>query len=418
MGSFWQIIVRLTTGHLQIGPSVLPFSLIGLLLKLVLPLGVILLVWRLLKRPTRRLLLRMDVSRRARHRILRWTRLVARTVYFLVAVALLTALLGAETLRFVGSFFHFLNQPIYTSGTTRISLLTVILTIPIVYISSWLSKIVRGQLDRSVLSRMSMDHARRFSASNLLRYAFLALFILIGLSFIGINLSSLVVIFGVLGIGVGFGLQNVIANFFAGLVIFVSRPIKVGDRILVNNFEGDVVQIRLIASVINTLTNETLIIPNAQIVANVVHNYSYEDKRIIIENVVQVSYESDLDAVEAALVRVGNTNPYRVREQKPSVLFRSFDSSGITVALRTWINFAFDKMAAHSWCNLEIWREFKRCSIVIPFPQMDLHVKEAPAAGGNPPTARGAPPSAGGAPSSMGGAYPTGLDSESADSQY
>jgi small-conductance mechanosensitive channel len=225
---------------------------------------------------------------------------------------------------------------------------------------------------------MSLDHARRFSASNLLRYAFLVLFILIGLSFIGIDLSSLVVLFGVLGIGVGFGLQNVIANFFAGLVILISRPIKVGDRILVNSFEGDVVQIRLIASIINTLTNETLIIPNAQIVANVVHNYSYEDRRIIIVNSVQVAYESDLDEVGRVLRGVGSENPYRVVNIEPEVLVRSFDDSGITCDLRTWINAASDKMRARSWQNLEIWRAFKHAGITIPFPQRDLHIKTPP----------------------------------------
>ncbi len=385
MGSFWMSLVRLVSEPLGIGATALPFSILGLLLKLVLPLAVLLVLWRLIRRPTRRLLLRMNVSRRARHRILRWTRGLARTVYFLTAIALITALLGAETLRFVGTLLGFLNQAIYTSGGTRISLLTIILAIPIIYLASWLSKIVRGQLDRTILSRMSMDNARRFSTSNLLRYAFLALFILIGLSFIGIDLSSLVVLFGVLGIGVGFGLQNVIANFFAGLVIFISRPIKVGDRILVNNFEGDVVQIRLIASVMNTLTNETLIIPNAQIVANVVHNYSYEDKRVIIVNSVQVSYSADLDEVEAALLRVGGHNPYRVSNLKPAVLFRSFDASGITVDLRTWINYAHDKMTAHSWGNLEIWREFKRSGIVIPFPQVDLHIKDRPPFENRPP---------------------------------
>ncbi len=378
MHAFWGTLSRLVVHHLQIGSTVLPFSILDIVLRFILPLALLLIVWRLLRVPSRRLLLRMNVTRRTRHRILRWTRLIARALFFLTAIGLATAILGAETLRFVGSFFGFLNQPIYSSGSTRISLLTLILAIPIVYLSSWLSKVVRTQIDRSLLSRMAMDHARRFSTSNLLRYGFLVLFILIGLSFIGIDLSSLVVLFGVLGIGVGFGLQNVIANFFAGLVIFVSRPIKVGDRILVNNFEGDVVQIRLIASVINTLTNETLIIPNAQIVANVVHNYSYEDRRIIIVNSVQVAYESDLDQVREALIRVGLQNPFRVGDYKPEVLIRSFDDSGITCDLRNWITSASDKMRAHSWQNLEIWREFKRIGITIPFPQRDVHIKDMP----------------------------------------
>jgi small-conductance mechanosensitive channel len=375
---FLQSFLQLFTSNIQVLGTTLPFSLSSIFLRFVLPLVVYLVVWRLLRRPSRRLIVRMRVSRRARHAIVRWLRLIIRTLFVILLVLLAAGILGAETQRFIGVAFRFLNQPIYSSGNTKISLLTIILAVPIVYVASWLSKVVRFHIDRTVLSHMSMDHARRFSTSNLLRYAFLIIFILIGLSFIGIDLSSLVVIFGVLGVGIGFGLQSIVANFFAGLVIFVSRPIKVGDRILVNGHEGDVEQIRLIASVINTLTNETLIIPNSQIVVNVVHNYSYQDKRIIIVNGVQVSYRSDLDRVEAALLRVGNENPFRIPEMTPTVLFLSFDDSGITVNLRTWIQNAQDKMKAHSWNNLEIWREFKRSGIEIPFPQMDLHVKDTP----------------------------------------
>lgn len=375
MRQIWNSLVQFLSNSVQIGRSTLPFTPLDLVLRFLLPLILYFVVWRLLSRPTLRLIVGLSVSRMARHRLLRGFRIAVRVLFLFLSIILAASVLGAGMQKFLGAMFQFLNQPIYTSGNTRISLLTIILAIPTIYVASWLSKLVRKQIDRNILSRVSMDSARRFSTSNLLRYAFLVVFILVGLSIIGIDFSSLLVIFGVLGIGIGFGLQNVIANFFSGLVIFVSRPIKVGDRILVNGHEGDVVQIRLIASVINTLTNETLIIPNSQITNNAVHNYSYEERRIIIVNSVQVSYGSDLDVVEKVLEGVGSGNPYRIEELSPMVLFRSFDDSGITVELRTWIRNAQEKMRAHSWGNHEIWRAFKNNGIEIPFPQVDVHMK-------------------------------------------
>ncbi|HUX12631.1 MAG TPA: mechanosensitive ion channel domain-containing protein [Spirochaetia bacterium] len=378
MQSVWNSFVQFLTATAHVGKTALPFSLLDVLLKFVLPIVAYQILRRLLSRSTLRFVARLSVSRRARHRILRWIRIVVRSLFALLAVILAAAILGAGMKEFLTALLKLLNQPIYSSGNTRVSLLTLVLSIPVIYASSWLSKIVRIRIDHNLLSRISMDHARRFTASNLLRYAFMVIFLLIGLSIIGIDFSSLIVIFGVLGIGIGFGLQNIIANFVSGLVIFVSRPIKVGDRILVNEHEGDVVQIRLIACVINTLTNETLIIPNSQIVNNAVHNYSYEDRRIIIVNEVQVAYGSDLDQVETVLSGVGARNPYGNAELPSTVLIRTFDSSGITVELRTWIKAAQDKLKARSWANLEIWRAFKDNGIQIPFPQIDLHVKDEP----------------------------------------
>ena len=353
MRTFLAGVGEFLTHHILINGSPLPFSFLDIVVRFLLPLALYLRLLRVLSRPSRKLLVRLAVSRKGRHRIASWGRGIGRGLFVLFAVLLAASILGAEMERFLAAAFGFLNQPIYSSGNTRISLLTLLPAIPIIYAASWHSRALRTQIDRTVLSRMAMDHARRFSVSNLLRYVFLVIFALPGL-------------------------QNVVANFFAGLVIFVSRPIRVGDRILVNGNEGDVVQIRLIASIINTLTNERLIIPNAQIVGNPVHIYSYEDRRIILVNSVQASCAADLEQVTSVLTQVGSVNPYRVSDRASVVLVRSFDNSGITVELRTWIQNAQDKMNAHSWTNFEIWKSFKQNVIEIPFPQLDLHMKETP----------------------------------------
>lgn len=169
-----------------------------------------------------------------------------------------------------------------------------------------------------------------------------------------------------------------VANFFAGLVIIISRPIKEGDCIHIGELEGDVQQIKMLYSVANTITNETISIPNRNITENNVHNQSYDDPSIVLFTNVQVSYRSDLDKVLAVLMRVGEENRYRFDERPPRVLYRSFDDSGITVTLALPIRSAVELHIARSDVMLGIWRAFQQNGIEIPFPQMDLHVQKLP----------------------------------------
>lgn len=376
LNAFWGLV----SSQIEIGGRTLPFSILSLLTGFVLPVAVLLLVLRLLKAAGRRGLAKWDLKAKTKERLRRWGRVGSRAVFWVTVLTLAARILGAEMFAYINAVLGFLNQPFYESGSTRVSVVTLLLLIPIAYVASMASRAARSTVDRSLLERLSIDPSRRFSISSLVRYAVMGIVFVMGLSLIGINLSSLAVLFGVLGIGLGFGLQGVVANFFAGLVIIITRPIKEGDRIQVEGFEGDVMRIRLLTSVINTLTNETIIVPNSEIVQNRVHNYSYEDRTIILVNDVQVSYASDLDRVREVLVEVGSRNPYRVHSKAAFVLFQSFDDSGITVSLRTWISAAELKQAAHSWSNLEIWRAFRAGGIEIPFPQVDLHVKETPIA--------------------------------------
>ena len=355
-----------------------------LIFAFVLPVVGIFLAVRVLVYFVRRLVEKSQMKDESKQRFLRWFRLAYRLA-FLLAVALLAAnLLGDRIIESVRSILGFLSEPFFTSGNTEISVVTLLLLVPIFYVATWAGNSTRRVLEHGVLDRVSIDPSRRFSVVNLVRYGVMALVVVIGLSIVGINLSSLAVIFGVLGLGLGFGLQGVVANFFAGLMIILSRPIKEGDRIHINDLEGDVRRIRILYSVVNTITNETLIIPNREIVEKVVHNQSYEDPSIILFTDVQVSYRSDLDEVRRVLTEVGERSSFRYADRQPSVLFRSFDSSGITVTLALPIRTSVERHRARSQVVLDIWRAFRDAGVEIPFPQMDLHVKQLPPAAGAP----------------------------------
>ena len=357
----------------------------ALIFAFVVPVAGVFLVIRLVVFFVKRLLAKSQMKEESRARLMRWFR-VGYRLAFLVIVALLAAnLLGDRILETLQSILGFLREPFFTSGNTSISVVTLLLLIPIFYLATWAGNSTRRVLERGVLERLSLDASRRFSIASLVRYAVMGLVIVIGLSIVGINLSSLAVIFGVLGLGLGFGLQGVVANLFAGFMIIISRPIKEGDRIHINDLEGDVRQIRILYSVVNTITNETLIIPNREIVENVVHNQSYDDPSIILFTDVQVSYRSDLERVRRVLTEVGERSAYRYDARVPRVLFRSFDDSGITVTLALPIRTAVERHVARSETMVDIWRAFRDAGIEIPFPQMDLHVKQLPPSSGELP---------------------------------
>ncbi len=387
MGELFELPLWVTD-NLSIGPVAIPFSVLALVTQVLLPAtGVTLGLWLLyllIRRGIRNLPLPLPTF----ERINRWVRRGVRFVWFVLMVLLISRILGAELVRWLTIGIRAVNEPLLTSGNTSISLVTIILVIPVFYFAGWLARLARQVVERGFVGRLRLEPAREFSLLNIMRFGVQGLAIIIGLSIIGINLSSLTVIFGVLGIGLGFGLQDVVGNSFAGVVIIFTSPIKEGDRILVGDIEGTVKEIKIIHTIVNTVTNETLIIPNSKITGSQMHNYSYDDLSILICNSVQVSYRSDLDFVGEVLAGVALRNPWRVATEEPRYRVASFDDSGITVRLCTWITDARERIPATSWTNLEIWRAFRDNGIEIPYPQLDLHFRSS--AVKNPPLPPGA----------------------------
>ncbi|MFO7850545.1 MAG: mechanosensitive ion channel [Spirochaetia bacterium] len=360
---------------LRIGAVEFPFSFLKLILELILPLLILGLLYRLLKGGLSRAVNKYKLQDKIKENIKKWGRLCLRSIFFLTALLIIGRLFGAKIIEYLGIVYSILNQPLIESGSTKVTFITILFTIPVFFFASWAGKASRRIINRSLLIRMGLDEAQQFSISSLFRYTVMVLVLLIGLSIIGINLSALTVIFGVFGIGLGFGLQSVISNFFSGLIIIITRPVKEGDRILVNGLEGDIIQIRMIATVINTIHNESIIVPNSHLVGDVVHNLSYNDPSIIIRNEIGVSYLSDVDKVLSVLFGVAERNPYRVSSKRPFVRLHEFGDSSINFKVFTWVRGNIDKFEAQHWNNVEIWRALKENSIEIPFPQRDVHMK-------------------------------------------
>lgn len=375
--TFLEILKDFIFSDLSIGSVNLPFSVIDALLKVVLPFILVVIGYRLILLGLKQLLKVFKVKEKLSDSIFRWSRRALRITAFFSIIAFIGALLGTEIANYMGKFINLINDPFFETGNTKISIITILMLIPVFWAASWGGKSTRILLNKSFINDLKMDDARKFSIGSIARYVVMTVIFLFGLSIIGIDLSALGVLFGVLGLGLGFGLQGIVANFFAGLVLISTGPVKEGDRILVSGYEGTVVHVKMLSTIVSTLTHENLIIPNSQLLDNTVHNYSFDDRRIVVINKISVSYDSDLDSVIKIMEETVQASPFLLNNPEPVARVDSFDDSGIGMKLICWIDDINHKHEFIGWVNLELWRTFKKEGIEIPYPQMDLHIKRS-----------------------------------------
>ena len=238
-----------------------------------------------------------------------------------------------------------------------------------------LSRMFQHFVVKKVLARTSIEPGLQYNFARVLHYLFLGVGVLVAIQIVGLNLGALTVIFGLLSVGVGFGLQNITSNFVAGLILLFERPIKVGDRISVGDIEGDVTAINMRSSTVRSVNNISIIVPNAAFISDQVTNWSHGDRKIRLDVAVGVSYNSDLDSVLSTLLEVGENHPKVMKHPKPDVLLTNFGDSSWDMLLRVWIPEATEYPRIRSEINCEIVRKFREHGIEIPFPQRDLHVR-------------------------------------------
>ena len=183
--------------------------------------------------------------------------------------------------------------------------------------------------------------------------------------------------FGFLSVGIGFGLRNITSNFISGVIMLFERPIKVGDRVTVEGFEGIVTDIKIRATTVQTLGERTLIIPNSYFIESHVLNWSHLDNRVRVDIPVGVSYSSDVDLVEKTIMEIAYKNEYVLNDPEPSVLFLNFGDSSLDFKLYAWVKSHTVYYSALSTLHFEIIKRFKELDIEIPFPQRDLHLRSS-----------------------------------------
>lgn len=270
----------------------------------------------------------------------------------------------------------FFTDTLFTfSGTdyTVLSLMGVVFSIFLVF---YISGKIRKLLEKRILPRYSQETNFNSTVATLTRYVLVVIGLMIVFQSAGINLSSLNVLAGAIGVGIGFGLQNIANNFISGLIILFERPIKVGDRIEVGDLVGNVEAISARATIINTNDNISVIVPNSQFTDNQVINWSYHNSIVRFRFSVGVSYSEDPAKIKKLLLEVADENKGILKEPAADVLFDEFGDSSLNFSLAVWTRDYINKpVILKSELYYAIFAKFKEHGIEIPFPQRDLHLK-------------------------------------------
>lgn len=269
-----------------------------------------------------------------------------------------------------------LSVPVFKLGEFELTVGTLLYLLFFTALVLYLSGKIKRWTTR-ILALSSMDIGRREAAGAITSYIFLVIGFLVVIQTAGIDLTTLNVLAGAVGIGVGLGLQSIANNFISGIIILVEQPVKVGDRIVVGEVEGDIMHIGARSTRVLTNDNVTIVIPNDQLISQNVINWSHNDNRIRFRIPVQVSFGTDARLVERVLLDVAGTNPDVLKEPSPSVRFKEFGENGLRFELLAWTDTLTHRRGfLVSTLNFAINEAFKLNKIEIPFPQRDVRIKE------------------------------------------
>ncbi|MEN8686050.1 MAG: mechanosensitive ion channel domain-containing protein [Desulfuromonadales bacterium] len=263
----------------------------------------------------------------------------------------------------------------YTFGEFSISIQMVVLVVVVLYLTTIISWVIQAFVDSQIMTPRKMDLGVKESLKRLTHYGLFTIGFLIAVSMAGLGLQNFSIIVGALGVGIGFGLQNIVNNFVSGLILLFERPVKVGDVINIDQDWGTITRIGLRSTVFETFDRSEIIVPNADLISQKVTNWTFSSKIVRVVLPVGVAYGSPLDKVLEILARAAKENPDVLSYPAPSPIFIGFGNSSIDFELRVWITTIDDRLKIRSELGVIIDRLFREEGIEIPFPQRDLHLR-------------------------------------------
>src|SRR5881296_3153146 len=259
----------------------------------------------------------------------------------------------------------------------KLSLLQIFLLVALLIAVFWISSRTKHFLFNRLLADSGLDRSLQYAIAQILSNIVLVVGVFIVLENTGIHLAALTVFAGAVGVGVGFGLQNIASNFISGLVILAERPITIGDRVEVAGIAGQVERIRARSTVIRTNDNIMIIVPNTKFIDSPVTNWTYGDPRVRFRIPVGVAYGSDVNKVRDALLAVARENPHTLKEPAPSVFLDQFGENSIDFKLVVWSSEMSARPSRYrSDLNFAIAAKFRETGIEFPFPQRDVHIRD------------------------------------------
>lgn len=304
---------------------------------------------------------------------IKWVTYQFAMLVWSVAVLLALVFSWGASQAVIGNFIRALHYPI-NIGQMSFSLIGSVYAFLILFLTHLLSKITRYVLIDKLFSKSGIVQGLQESISSISAYALWGLGILFALHAFGLNTTSLAVALGALGIGLGFGLQNIFNNFISGIILLFERPIQVGDEVEINGIWSTVKKINVRSTVVQTWDSAAIIIPNSEFISNQVVNWSFQDKYIRRKIQVGVAYGSDIELVRDTLLEIAAKTPHVLKNKKMEVIFSDFGDSALIFLLRYYTT------TDHIWktetsIRFEIDRLFKERNITIAFPQQDVHLR-------------------------------------------
>ncbi|TDK41832.1 mechanosensitive ion channel family protein [Algoriphagus formosus] len=269
-----------------------------------------------------------------------------------------------------------MNLSLFNLGDSKLTIglvLTLIFSFLVLFVGSeW----IRRLLVNRILKKYSITEGTRLSIGTIVKYVLILAGVFSILQTNGIDLSAFGVLAGAIGVGIGFGLQNITNNFISGLIILFEQPIKVGDRIEVGDVNGDVIKISARSTMVVTNDNITIVVPNSQFIDNQVINWSHSDRMVRFNFPVGVAYREDPEKVRRILLEVAKDNKGVLESPESDVLFEEYGDNSINFNLRVWTSEYVNRpKVLKSQLLYEIFKRFKEQGVEIPFPQRDLHLR-------------------------------------------
>ncbi|MCL7991775.1 MAG: mechanosensitive ion channel, partial [marine benthic group bacterium] len=317
-----------------------------------------------------------------RDRIVRLASGAIRALAILVWLWSAFALFGLDQ-ELVGQLRGILTHE-FSIGAVDISIGGVLLFLLILWLATWLGRIVRTVLRDDVLAGLSIPPGQADAWSTLAQWAILLAGILFAAASAGIGGGQLAVLAGALGVGIGFGLQNIVNNFVSGFILIFEQPIKAGDKVEVSSLGllGEVRRIGIRSSTIRTFDGADVVVPNSNLIQSEVVNWTLSDSKRRFQVEVGVKYGTDPQRVIDLLLEVAAEHPRVLKYPTPTALFMGFGDSSLNFRLNIWSATFEDFFALRSEVNVLVNERLKAEGIEIPFPQRDLHLRSvAPRAG-------------------------------------
>jgi small-conductance mechanosensitive channel len=263
----------------------------------------------------------------------------------------------------------------FTYGEFRLSVEMVLMIVVVLYLTTLLSWLIQAFLDSQVMTPKKMDRGVKESLKRLTHYGLFCVGLIAAVSMAGLELQKVTILAGALGVGIGFGLQNIVNNFVSGLILLFERPVKVGDVLNIDQDWGTITKIGLRSTVFETFDRSEIIVPNADLISQKVTNWTFSSKMVRAQLPVGVAYGSPLEKVLKILDRAALEHKEVLSYPAPDTIFVGFGSSSIDFILRFWVYTIDDRMRIRTDVAVIIDRLFREEGITIPFPQQDLHLR-------------------------------------------